>query len=133
MEIIVCTQIQMGSCRCLQQRCSLFIIFILFISNLFIIYAQTDPILPSFTPINRDLYHQSDALLEEIKNLVDRHPDILSMETLNGKNRGYEADVNVVTYCQNREETDEKSKFRILIMIACIPEFWSAREGAYYN
>lgn len=132
MKIIVCTQIQMG-CRCFQQRCSLFIIFILFISNLFIIYAQTDPILPSFTPINRDLYHQSDALLEEIKSLVDRHPDKLSMETLNSKNRGYEADVKVVTYCQNREETDEKSKFRILIMIACIPEFWSARAGAYYN
>ncbi|KAL8150043.1 uncharacterized protein LOC141709075 [Apium graveolens] len=102
-------------CRCLPQSCSLFIIFIFFISNFFIIYAQTDPILPSFTPINRDLYHQSDALLEEIKGLVDRHPDKLSMETLNGKNRGYEADVKVVTYCQNREETDEKSKFRILI------------------
>lgn len=38
------------------------------------------------------------------------------METLSGKNRGYEADVKVVTYCQNREETDEKSKFRILIV-----------------
>ncbi|WOG99819.1 hypothetical protein DCAR_0519175 [Daucus carota subsp. sativus] len=105
-------------CRCLQQCCSLpslFIIFILFFSNFFIIYAQTDPALPSFTPINRDLYHRSDALLEEIKGLVNRHPDKLSMEILNGQNRGYEADLNVVTYCQNRKETDEKSKFRILI------------------
>ena len=38
------------------------------------------------------------------------------MEILNGQNRGYEADLNVVTYCQNRKETDEKSKFRILIV-----------------
>ncbi|KAI8005021.1 hypothetical protein LOK49_LG08G00107 [Camellia lanceoleosa] len=70
---------------------------------------------PSFTPINRDLYHTSDALMEQIKALVYRHPDKLYMETTGGKNKGYRAEMTVVTYCRNRKDIDDKSKFRILL------------------
>ncbi|XP_022875417.1 uncharacterized protein LOC111393883 [Olea europaea var. sylvestris] len=57
----------------------------------------------------------SGGLLEEIKSLVHRHPDKLSMEKISSKNKGYEAEMTVVTYCQNRKETDDRSKFRILL------------------
>ncbi|KAL9262943.1 hypothetical protein AKJ16_DCAP11416 [Drosera capensis] len=38
----------------------------------------------SFTPINRDLYHSSANLMEEIESLVHRHPSKLTMETFSG-------------------------------------------------
>ncbi|CAI9117085.1 OLC1v1018413C1 [Oldenlandia corymbosa var. corymbosa] len=69
----------------------------------------------SFTPINHDLYHTSGALLEEIEGLVDRHPDKLSIETISSKNKGYQAKMNVVTYCREKKECDGKSKLRILL------------------
>lgn len=68
-------------------------------------------------PINRDLYHSSADLLEEIKALVHRHPDKLTVETIKTGNKGYKAEITVVTYCRNRKETDDRSKFRILLMI----------------
>ncbi|XAR64257.1 Carboxypeptidase U [Bertholletia excelsa] len=70
---------------------------------------------PSFTPINRDLYHTSEALMEEIKQLVHRHPDKLYMETIGSNNKGYHAEISVVTYCWNRKEIDDKSKYRVLL------------------
>lgn len=116
---------------------SSFRIFILLISTLFFSNVnggsdRSKP-QPARTSINHDLYHSSDALMEEIGALVNRHPDRLSMETFKTKNKGYEAELNVVTFCRNRKETDDRSKYRILLMIACIPEFWAACPGAHYN
>ncbi|XP_031102998.1 metallocarboxypeptidase A-like protein MCYG_01475 [Ipomoea triloba] len=69
----------------------------------------------SVTPINRDLYHTSGALLEEIESLVHRHPDKLSIETFSSKNRGYQAETTIVTYCQGGKDCDDRSKVRILL------------------
>ncbi|XWS24591.1 hypothetical protein CRYUN_Cryun28dG0116200 [Craigia yunnanensis] len=69
----------------------------------------------SFTPINRDLYHSSNDLIEQIKSLVHRHPDKLTVETIKAGNKVYEAEITVVTYCQSRKESDDRSKFRILL------------------
>ncbi|KAM7259660.1 hypothetical protein ACFE04_015401 [Oxalis oulophora] len=57
----------------------------------------------------------SSDLIEQIKDLVHRHPDKLSIETLNTGNKGYNADISVVTYCRKRREKDAKAKFRILL------------------
>lgn len=70
---------------------------------------------PPITPINRDLYRTSDALMEEIEALVNRHKDRLHMETFQSTNKGYHAELNVVTYCRNRTAIEDKSKFRILL------------------
>ncbi|KAK7311015.1 hypothetical protein RJT34_08863 [Clitoria ternatea] len=67
------------------------------------------------TPINYDLYHSSGNLMEEIGALVHRHPDKLSVETIQARNKGYGADVTVVTYCKGKNENDEGSRFRILL------------------
>lgn len=83
------------------------------------------------TPINRDLYHSSADLMEEIEALVHRHPNKLNIETIESENRGYQAQVAVVTYCRDRKD-DDKSKFRILLMIPCVPDFWAAWERAHY-
>lgn len=69
----------------------------------------------SSMPINRDLYHSSGDLMEMIKNLVHRHPDKLSMETIEAGNKGYNAEIRVVTYCHRRKESDDRSKIRILL------------------
>ncbi|MED6106336.1 hypothetical protein PIB30_004112 [Stylosanthes scabra] len=67
------------------------------------------------TPINYDLYHSSGKFLEEINALVNRNSDMLSLETIKAGNKGYGAEVTVVTYSKRKEETDERSKFRILL------------------
>ncbi|RYR48771.1 hypothetical protein Ahy_A07g034845 isoform B [Arachis hypogaea] len=67
------------------------------------------------TPINYDLYHSSGKFLEEIKALVHRHSDMLAMETIKAGNKGYGAEITVVTYSERKRETDERSKFRILL------------------
>ncbi|KAL3603220.1 hypothetical protein D5086_004079 [Populus alba] len=69
----------------------------------------------TITSINRDLYHSSADLLEQIKALVHRHPDKLTAETIKTGNKGYKAEITVVTYCRSRKETDDRSKFRILL------------------
>ena len=38
------------------------------------------------------------------------------METFQSSNKGYRAELNVVTYCRNRTAIDDKSKFRILLV-----------------
>ncbi|KAF8377715.1 hypothetical protein HHK36_031099 [Tetracentron sinense] len=70
---------------------------------------------PSFTPVKRDLYHSSGDLMEEIKALVGRHPDRLTMKTIRTGNKGYYAEILVVTYARGRREIDNSSKFRILL------------------
>ncbi|KAK8705743.1 hypothetical protein V6N13_049336 [Hibiscus sabdariffa] len=94
--------------------------------------ADADLTRPSSTPINRDLYHSSDALIEQIRSLVHRHPDKLTVETIRAGNKGYKSEITVVTYCHSRKDNDDKSKFRILLIIHCLPEFWAAWTGAYY-
>lgn len=71
--------------------------------------------------------------MEEIEALVHRHQDKLSIEKISTKNKGYQAELTVVTYCRKRKDCEGKSKFRILLMITCIPEFWSAWKGAHHN
>ncbi|XVE56273.1 hypothetical protein DITRI_Ditri03aG0225300 [Diplodiscus trichospermus] len=80
-----------------------------------LVYADSNLTVPSFTPINRDLYHSSDDLIAQISSLVHRHPDKLTVETIKAGNKGYEAEITVVTYCQSRKESDDRSKFRILL------------------
>ncbi|KAG6526717.1 hypothetical protein ZIOFF_016718 [Zingiber officinale] len=73
-----------------------------------------------------------DALLKEIKAAVVRHPDTLTMETIKADNKGYVAEILVVTYNRHTEDVDDQSKFRILLNIPCIPELWTAWERTYY-
>lgn len=81
--------------------------------------------------------------MEEIEALVNRHQDRLhvgvfwiffffslscyllcsfesiifqQMETFQSTNKGYHAELNVVTYCRNRTAIEDKSKFRILLV-----------------
>ncbi|KAL6492971.1 hypothetical protein OROGR_032730 [Orobanche gracilis] len=70
---------------------------------------------PARTPINHDLYHTSGALLEEVESLVHRHPDKLSIEKISIKNKGYEAEMAVITYSRNKKENDDRVKLRILL------------------
>ncbi|KAL4310448.1 hypothetical protein GQ457_01G008690 [Hibiscus cannabinus] len=77
--------------------------------------AGADLTQPSSTPINWDLYHSGDALIEQIKSLVHRHPDKLTVETIGAGNKGYKSEITVVTYCHSRKGSDDKSKFRILL------------------
>jgi hypothetical protein len=86
----------------------------------------------SITQINYDLYHSSRNLMDEIKDMVHRHPDRLSMETVKAGNKGYGAEIAVVTYCKGKKDSPEKPKLRILLMIPCLPEFWTAWKGADY-
>ncbi|KAH1109349.1 hypothetical protein GLYMA_04G017900v4 [Glycine max] len=53
--------------------------------------------------------------MEEIRALVHRHPDKLTMETIKAGNKGYGAEVSVVTYCKEKKDNDERSKLRILL------------------
>ena len=38
------------------------------------------------------------------------------METIKTGNRGYKAEISVVTYCRSRKEADDRTKFRILLV-----------------
>ncbi|XP_077220862.1 Zn-dependent exopeptidases superfamily protein [Tasmannia lanceolata] len=70
---------------------------------------------PSFKPFKSDLYHSSDSLMKQVKALISRHPDRLTMQTIRAGNKGYSAEILVVTYSRARREIDEHSKFRILL------------------
>ncbi|KAJ8437454.1 hypothetical protein Cgig2_031975 [Carnegiea gigantea] len=93
--------------------CWIFLAFLACLPCLSPVDARNPPN-SSITPINRDLYHSSADLMEEIEALVHRHPNKFTMETFEGENKGYLAHVAVVTYCRNRQEND-KSKFRVLL------------------
>ncbi|KAK9129267.1 hypothetical protein Sjap_009754 [Stephania japonica] len=69
----------------------------------------------SFTPINRDLYRSGEVFMEDIKALVGRHPDRLTMETIKTQNKGYYAEILVVTYGSSAKAIYDKSKFRVLL------------------
>ncbi|CAK9178333.1 unnamed protein product [Ilex paraguariensis] len=111
-------RISMGRRRCFSfYNSPLFFIiqFSLFIACISVVDGESNLNKPSFTLINRDLYHTSGALMEEIEALVHRHSDKLSIETITSKNKGYQSEITVVTYCRNRKEIDDRSKFRILL------------------
>ncbi|XP_038883968.1 metallocarboxypeptidase A-like protein MCYG_01475 [Benincasa hispida] len=90
-----------------------FFCFCFFISFICLFVTADDP--DRLTPINRDLYHSSVDLMKEIKALVHRHPDKLTIETMKSRNKGYVAEIPVVTYCHGRNNIDDTSKFRILL------------------
>lgn len=121
----------MGRFICLSS--SLFIIFVACLRGLSLVNCKNNITRPLPTQINRDLYHSSGTLIREIKGLVHRHPDKLRMQTFRTGNKGYKAEISVVTYSRSSKEVDERSKFRILLMIPFLPELWAAWEGAHYN
>ncbi|XP_022999691.1 metallocarboxypeptidase A-like protein ARB_03789 isoform X1 [Cucurbita maxima] len=101
--------------------CSLFPLFWIFFFfcfftcfNCLLVNAE-DPDGNRLTPIDRDLYHSSVDLMKEIKALVHRHPDKLTIETMEARNKGYFAEIPVVTYCHGRNKVNDMSKFRILL------------------
>ncbi|KAG8378075.1 hypothetical protein BUALT_Bualt08G0100300 [Buddleja alternifolia] len=99
-----------------QSNLLIFVSVFVFVSNFFFTYGKsngTEPVV--ITPINHDLYHTSGALLEEVESLVHRHPDKLTLEKISSKNKGYEAEMTIVTYCRNRKESDDRAKLRILL------------------
>ncbi|KAE9603505.1 hypothetical protein Lal_00002025 [Lupinus albus] len=97
----------------------LFFLSLLFLtcSDLFSVHAKSHNLThsSSLTSINYHLYHSSGNLMKEIRDLVHRHPDKLNMETLKAGNKGYDAEVAVVTYGKGKSHNDERSKFRILL------------------
>ncbi|KAL1189329.1 hypothetical protein V5N11_019208 [Cardamine amara subsp. amara] len=89
---------------------------IFFSPLLLLVFAETNPSdSSSITPINWDLYHSSDDLMEQIHSLVHRHPDKLSIEMIKSGNKGYNTEINVVTYCRGGRDSDDRSNFRILL------------------
>ncbi|KAL3505486.1 hypothetical protein ACH5RR_035327 [Cinchona calisaya] len=94
---------------------ALLLLLSFFFANFLVVNGKANATPSPVTPINHDLYHTSGALLEEIETLVHRHPDKLSIETIFSKNKGYQAEMTVVTYCSKRTDCDGKSKFRILL------------------
>ncbi|XP_062224294.1 uncharacterized protein LOC133922817 isoform X2 [Phragmites australis] len=67
------------------------------------------------TPISRGLYHSSDSLLRDIKALVARHSNKLSMDTIRASNKGYSAELFVVTFNHVKESVDNGSKVHVLL------------------
>lgn len=93
----------------------------------------------------------SGAFTEELKGLVNRHSDKLlvgcsvplpfllfalnfvldfliwffqyfqQMDTVTSTNKGYQAEITVITYSRNRKEIDDRSKFRILLVSFLFP------------
>ncbi|PSS17165.1 Carboxypeptidase [Actinidia chinensis var. chinensis] len=100
------------------RRCNLSlspVMLLFWFASFSLVNGKTNLTRPSVTPINRDLYHTSDTLMEEIKALVHRHPDKLYMEVIGSQNKGYRVEMTVVTYCRNRKEIDDRSKYRVLL------------------
>uniref|UniRef100_A0ACD5TBQ7 Uncharacterized protein n=1 Tax=Avena sativa TaxID=4498 RepID=A0ACD5TBQ7_AVESA len=69
----------------------------------------------SITPISRDLYHSSDSILREIKALVARNSDRLTMDTVRASNKGYSAEMFVVTFNHAKGTVDDGSKIKIML------------------
>ncbi|XP_021902708.1 metallocarboxypeptidase A-like protein TRV_02598 [Carica papaya] len=95
--------------------CYFSFLFLVFLTGFLIVHGESNFSPSSFTPINRDLYHSSNDLIEQMKSLVHRHPDKFNIESIQAGNKGYEAEVTVITYCSSGSESDDRSKFRILL------------------
>ncbi|XP_022718019.1 metallocarboxypeptidase A-like protein MCYG_01475, partial [Durio zibethinus] len=94
---------------------SSFLSFFACLRSFSLVCADANLTQPSFTPVNHHLYHSGNDLIEQIKSVVHRHPDKRIVETIKAGNKGYEAEITVVTYCQSGKESDDRSKFRILL------------------
>ncbi|KAF3951166.1 hypothetical protein CMV_023152 [Castanea mollissima] len=118
-------------------------LFFAFLQSFFLVNGNNDNLTrPPLVPINRDLYHSSLSfwnianptnivviliflvcslefctgyLMEMINGLVHRHPDKLTMETFKSINKGYQAEISVVTCSRGRKDNHDSSKFRILL------------------
>lgn len=69
----------------------------------------------SLTPIPRHLYHSCDSLLKDVKALVSRHPEKLTVDRIRAEDKGYAADIVVVTYNSGKIPKNGNFKFRILL------------------
>ncbi|CAN6682945.1 unnamed protein product [Malus baccata var. baccata] len=95
---------------------SITLCFFAWLQAFLVVHGNSNLTHPStLTPINSDLYHSSEDLMEEIKALVFRHPDELTLDTIKSQNKGYSAEIAIVTYSRRRPETDDQPKFRILL------------------
>ncbi|BBN15487.1 hypothetical protein MPTK1_6g20000 [Marchantia polymorpha subsp. ruderalis] len=64
---------------------------------------------------NFNLYHRSDVLLKKVKSLVERHPQIMSMEVLKGESDGYKTEITVVTVEAGGRKSSHDQKMRLLL------------------
>ncbi|KAL4186505.1 hypothetical protein AMTRI_Chr09g34250 [Amborella trichopoda] len=63
--------------------------------------------------IDPHLYHTGDGLIKEVKELVGRHPERLTMETWKSRNKSYFAEILIVTFNHGGHENPDK--YRILL------------------
>ncbi|KAM0951772.1 hypothetical protein DsansV1_C03g0029301 [Dioscorea sansibarensis] len=70
---------------------------------------------PSLTPILCHLYHSCDSLLKDVKALVSRDPEKLSVDQIRAEDKGYIADIVVVIYNSYKIPKNGNLKFRILL------------------
>ncbi|MQL85109.1 hypothetical protein Taro_017625 [Colocasia esculenta] len=108
-----------GACTC---YCHFLLLFCLLVSRWrYAVAGDGGASDQSLTPILRDLYHSSDALLEEVRALVDRHPHKFAMDIMKAGDKSYSADILVVTYNHAISDIGSNSTFRmLLILMACI-------------
>ncbi|KAL2620622.1 hypothetical protein R1flu_000827 [Riccia fluitans] len=64
---------------------------------------------------NYSLYQRSDALLKRVRDLVEHHPQIMSMEVLKGEQDGYEVEITVVTVEPGGRDISQDTKMRLLL------------------
>ncbi|XP_078177933.1 Zn-dependent exopeptidases superfamily protein isoform X1 [Carex rostrata] len=90
-----------------------------FVSIFVLLYYLSSTVHASSSPLSNSsivpmYYHSSDSLLREIKTLVGRHPDKFTIETMRGSNKGYLAEIVVVTYNHTKRQIN-KPKIRVLL------------------
>ncbi|ONK54788.1 uncharacterized protein A4U43_UnF11290 [Asparagus officinalis] len=89
-------------------------LFQAFLKSPILVHGGNSSLSP-ITQIPQDLYHSSDELLREISSLVGRHPDVLNIETIRAGNRGYFAEILVITYDRVEKRKPDSLKFKILL------------------
>ncbi|XP_078177934.1 Zn-dependent exopeptidases superfamily protein isoform X2 [Carex rostrata] len=92
-----------------------------FVSIFVLLYYLSSTVHASSSPLSNSsivpmYYHSSDSLLREIKTLVGRHPDKFTIETMRGSNKGYLAEIVVVTYNHTKRQIN-KPKIRVLLVV----------------
>ncbi|KAH7425532.1 hypothetical protein KP509_11G059300 [Ceratopteris richardii] len=69
----------------------------------------------NITTINKEIYHQSDVLLQEIQAIASRNQEKMLIEFRKSEVDGYKAEIMVVTIQHGLNITMEGSKYRILL------------------
>ncbi|KAI5079538.1 hypothetical protein GOP47_0005017 [Adiantum capillus-veneris] len=69
----------------------------------------------NITQIDTDLYHQRDALLQEIEALAFRHPQSMLVESWKSEVDGYSSEILVATVEHRSNIKVEKKKYRLLL------------------